>query len=93
MKFKKVLFSVFALLVVSSMVLAACGSAATEAPATEEPAAPPAAPTEAPPTEVPTPAGPPTEPQMAMVADNPVQYDGYDTSDIPTLDPQRNNFV
>jgi len=88
MKFKKVLFSVFALLVVSSMVLAACGSAATEAPATEEPAAPPAAPTEAPPTEVPTPAGPPTEPQMAMVADNPVQYDGYDTSDIPTLDPQ-----
>jgi oligopeptide transport system substrate-binding protein len=87
MKFKKVLFSVFALLVVSSMILAACGPAATEAPATEEPAAPPAAPTEAPPTEEPD-MGPPTEPQMAMVADDPVTLDGYDTSDIPTLDPQ-----
>ena len=91
---KKSLFSVFALLVVGSMILAACGGAAateapaapaTEAPATEPPAP---APTEAMPTEAPTPAGPPTEPQTAAVAADPVTLDTYDTSDIPTLDPQ-----
>jgi oligopeptide transport system substrate-binding protein len=89
MNAKSKLFSVLALLIISSMILAACGGAATEAPATEEPAAPPAA-TEAPaePTAEPEPVGPPTEPQTAAVAADPVTYDGYDTTDIPTLDPQ-----
>jgi len=82
MKIKKSLFSIFALLIVSSMILAACGGGATDVPATDEPSAPPAT---AAPTEV---AGPPTEPQSAMVADNPVTLDGYSDTDIPTLDPQ-----
>lgn len=85
---KKTLFSVFALLVIGSMILAACGPAATEAPvATDEPAAPPAATEEVVPTEEPD-MGPPTEPQTAAVASDPITNDGYDTSDIPTLDPQ-----
>jgi oligopeptide transport system substrate-binding protein len=81
---KKTLFSVFALLVIGSMILAACGPAATDAPATDEPAAPAA-------TEVMTEEpdmGPPTEPQTAAVVADPVGVDFYDTSDIPTLDPQ-----
>ncbi|MEX1246862.1 MAG: BMP family ABC transporter substrate-binding protein [Anaerolineales bacterium] len=46
----KKLFSLLALLVVSSLVLSACGPAATtQAPAPEEPTAAPAEPTEAPP--------------------------------------------
>jgi oligopeptide transport system substrate-binding protein len=85
---KKTLFSVFALLVIGSMILAACGPAATEAPVvTDEPAAPPAATPEPVMTEEP-PMGPPTEPQTAAVAADPVTITGYDTSDIPTLDPQ-----
>ena len=88
MKVKNTLFSVLALLIVSSMILAACGPAATEVPATEEPAAPPPATDVPEPTAVPTPAGPPTEPQTAAVAADPVTLDGFDTSDIPTLDPQ-----
>jgi oligopeptide transport system substrate-binding protein len=85
---KKTLFSVFALLVIGSMILAACGPAATEAPVvTDEPAAPPAATPEPVMTEEPD-MGPPTEPQTAAVAADPVTITGYDTSDIPTLDPQ-----
>ena len=50
---KRKLFALLSLLVLASVVLAACGPAATEAPAaTEEPAAPPA--TEAPATAAPT---------------------------------------
>jgi oligopeptide transport system substrate-binding protein len=88
MKVKNTLFSVLALLIVSSMILAACGPAATEVPATEEPAAPPPATAVPAPTEEPMPEGPPTEPQTAAVAADPVTLDGFDTSDIPTLDPQ-----
>jgi oligopeptide transport system substrate-binding protein len=80
---KKTTFAIFALLVVSSMILAACGGApATEAPVvTEEPAAPAPEPTEAPTEE-------PMGPMVAKVAENPVTYRGYSTTDIPTLDPQ-----
>jgi len=91
---KKTLFSVFALLVIGSMILAACGGAATtEEPApaapTEEPAAPAPAPTEAPaePTEAPMPEGPPTEPQSAAVASDPVTLYGYSTTELPNIDP------
>jgi len=82
---KKTTFAIFALLVVSSMILAACGGApATEAPVmTEEPAAPAPEPTEAP-TEEPV----DLSPKTAMVAENPVTWRGYDTTAIPTLDPQ-----
>ena len=86
---KKTLFSVFALLVISSMILAACGGAApaTEEPAmTEEPAAPPAATEEVVPTEEPD-MGPPTEPQSAAVASDPVTSYSYSTTELPTLDP------
>ena len=88
MNSKNKLFSVLALLIISSMILAACGGAATEAPMTEEPAAPAATEAPAEPTAEPEPMGPPTEPQTAAVASDPVTYDGYDTTDIPTLDPQ-----
>lgn len=88
---KKALFSVFALLIIGSMILSACGPAATEAPPveTEEPAAPPAEPTEAPaePTAEPTPEGPPMDPQTAAVASDPVTNHGYSTTELPTIDP------
>jgi len=66
---KRNLFALLSLLVLASMVLAACGGgAATEAPATEEPAPPP---TEAPATEAPTeaPAMPEFEGKSLMAAD------------------------
>lgn len=67
---KRNLFALLSLLVLASMVLAACGGgAATEAPATEEPAPPP---TEAPAaTEAPTeaPAAPEFEGKSLMAAD------------------------
>jgi len=83
---KKTLFSVFALLVIGSMILAACGPAATEAPvATDEPAAPPVATPEPVMTEEPVDM---TIPQTAAVAADPITFDGYSDTDIPTLDPQ-----
>lgn len=90
MKINKLFLTVFALLVISSMVLAACGpqteAPATEAPATEAPA------TEAPATEAPATEAPTEEPMGPMEApvnlENPVTYNGYSTTEIPTLDPQ-----
>lgn len=82
MKINKMLFSIFALLVISSMVLTACQSAT---PAPEPTQAPP--PTEAPPTAVPTEA-PPQPLEASVNMDNPVTYNGYSTTEIPTLDPQ-----
>ncbi|RLD07179.1 MAG: hypothetical protein DRI32_01400 [Chloroflexi bacterium] len=84
---KKTLWMVLGLLIVSSLILTACGSPAPapEAPAEEAPVEE-VAPTEAPaaPTEVPKP-----EPMSATIAlDNPVTFHGYSTTDIPTLDPQ-----
>ena len=87
MKINKTFFTIFALLVIASMVLTACGGAKpepTEAPAPTEASAPTEAP---PPTAVPTEA--PPEPMTASVnMDNPVTYNGYSTTEIPTLDPQ-----
>ena len=89
MNAKNKLFSVLALLIISSMILAACGGAATEAPAVEEPAAPAPAATEAPaePTAEPEPMGPPTEPQTAAVAADPVTRYGTSDTELPNLDP------
>jgi len=83
---KKALFSVFALLIIGSMILSACGPAATEAPAaTEEPAAPPPAATEEPVmTEEPVDM---TIPQTAAVASDPVTNYAVSTTELPNLDP------
>lgn len=76
---KKTLWMVLGLLVISSMILTACGGAApvaVEAPVAEAPAVEePAAPAEEPAVEAPVDKGP-------------VTYRGYSTTDIPTLDPQ-----
>jgi oligopeptide transport system substrate-binding protein len=81
---KKTLWMVLGLLVISSMILTACGGAApveepaaVEEPVAEEPAAeePAAEPTEEPVVEEPMDKGPVTS------------Y-GFSTTDIPTLDPQ-----
>ena len=83
---KKALFSVFALLVIGSMILSACGPAATEAPAmTDEPAAPPPAATEEPVmTEEPVDM---TIPQTAAVEADPVTNYAVSTTELPNLDP------
>ena len=75
---KKTLLMVLGLLIISSMILTACGGAAP----VETPAEEPAAPAEAPAVE--EPAAPAEEP----VDMGPVTYYGYSTTDIPTLDPQ-----
>jgi oligopeptide transport system substrate-binding protein len=83
---KKALFSVFALLVIGSMILSACGPAATEAPPveTEEPAAPPPAETEEPVmTEEPV----DMSPMSAAVASDPVTQYAVSTTELPNLDP------
>jgi len=79
---KKTLWMVLGLLVISSMILTACGGAApveepvvVEEPAAEAPAAEAPAVEEAPAAEAPVDKGP-------------VTYRGYSTTDIPTLDPQ-----
>ena len=80
---KKTLWMVLGLLIISSLILTACGAPAPEAPAVEEPAAP--AVEEAPVVE----AEPMLEPLSANInLDNPVTYRGTSTTDIPTLDPQ-----
>jgi oligopeptide transport system substrate-binding protein len=70
----KKLFALLGLLVVASLVLGAC----TPTPSTEEPAA------EEPAAE--EPAG--EEPAEPAAEEGPVTLRGYDTSDIPSLDPQ-----
>lgn len=84
---KKTLWMVLGLLVISSMILTACGGAApaTEEPAMEEPMeeAPAEEPAEEPAAEEPT-----EEPMEEPVDKGPVTYYGYSTTDIPTLDPQ-----
>ena len=81
---KKTLWMVLGLLVISSMILTACGGAAP----VEEPAAPvveePAAPAEEPAAPAEEPAAPVEEPMDK----GPVTSYGYSTTDIPTLDPQ-----
>ncbi|NOY98700.1 MAG: peptide ABC transporter substrate-binding protein [Chloroflexi bacterium] len=75
MKLNKLVLVVFAVMIIGSMILAACAPAATpETPA--EPAAPEA--TEAPAEPAPEPTAPA----------GPVTFYGYSTTDIPTLDPQ-----
>jgi len=83
MNIKKTLWLVFGLLIVSSMLLAACGPAATEAPAEPAEPAQPAEPAEPAPAEEPT-----AEPAPEPVDMGPVTSYGASTTDIPTLDPQ-----
>jgi len=83
MNMKKTLWLVLGLLVISSMLLSACGGAATEAPAEPEPAEP-AEPAPAEPAEP----APEPEPEPEPMDYGPVTFNGYDTSDIPSLDPQ-----
>ncbi len=81
---KKTLWMVLGLLVISSMILTACGGAAP----VEEPAAPveePAAPAEEPAAPAEEPAAPAEEPVMDK---GPVTSYAYSTTDVPTLDPQ-----
>ena len=84
---KKTLWMVLGLLVISSMILTACGGAApaAEEPAMEEPME--EAPAEEAPAE-PAAEEPTAEPMEEPVDKGPVTYYGYSTTDIPTLDPQ-----
>lgn len=79
---KKTLWMVLGLLIISSMILTACGGAApveepaaVEEPVAEEPAEEPAA-------------EPEEEPMEEPMDKGPVTSYGYSTTDIPTLDPQ-----
>jgi len=68
MKNRKNLFNLFSLLLLVSMVLAACGPAATEAPVATEAPATEAPATEAPATEAPATEAPAADPMAELVA-------------------------
>jgi oligopeptide transport system substrate-binding protein len=81
------LFLLLSLLVVASMVLAACGSPAP----TEEPAAPPAEPTEAPAEPTEAPAEPTAEPTEVAAEPGLLRVNLGTFPDM--LDPQKSSFV